>query len=200
MLSKLLERLKNQELTQQEEQDIQEQIVKINNQLEANKQSRRTKTLIDIKNDEKKSKELKEIKQNLYAVRKKDRIRGYLSVILTIPLTFLAVGGVIGSILLSALLKFSTIGFILMMAGSLMVSAGMVTLCAMQDIKLRNKYKAEERDLLIQYNNLLFDNSLENLNKNKESLQTSETRIENTYKRDEDLSEDLVQESNVESF
>lgn len=199
MLEKLLERLKNQELTQQEEKVIQEQIVEIGNQLESNKQKRRIDALININNDEKRSQELKEIKSKLHTVRKKERRRALISTILSIPLALLFIGSVFGSVMLAGLFNFDALGVAGMMLASCVLSTGVMALVAMKDLGLKKKYKTEERCLLGKYNSMLFSGCKEKSKEQKSSFVLEESYTKNNY-REEEISEDLLEESNTETF
>ena len=151
MLEKLLERLKNQELTRDQEIELREELKQIDNQIESNIQSRRADALVAMKSDEDKSKELDEIRSKLENLRKREKKRGLKTFLISIPIAFLFLGSLFGGMIITNMFNFGITGVLLSFILSIALTAGIINPLSKKDTKQHELYKKEESELLSSY-------------------------------------------------
>lgn len=204
MLEKLLERLKNQELTKEQEIELREEIKQIDNQIESNNQNRRTDALVQIRKDKDKSKELDEIRSMLENVRKREKKRGLKTLLISIPIAFLFLGVFLGGILITNIFNFGAAGVLLSFAISIASTAGIINPLSKKDAKEHELYKKEESELLSKYEALI-GNTLDKIASDSILLMENNDTINSSFDsknldREVALPEELIEESNIESF
>ncbi len=204
MLEKLLERLKNQELTKDQEIELREELKQIDNQIESNIQSRRVDALVVMKNDEEKSKELDEIRSKLENVRKREKKRGLKTFLISIPIAFLFLGSLFGGMMITNMFNFGITGVLLSFAISIALAAGIINPLSKRDTKQHELYKKEESELLSSYEALI-GNTVDKIASDSISSMANNNTVYSSFdSKDLDLEvalpEELIEESNIESF
>lgn len=204
MLEKLLERLKNQELTKEQEIELREEIKEIDSQIESNIQNRRTESLMKIRKDEDKLKELDEIRSKLEKVRKKEKRRKLLSCLVSLPIALLFIGTFFGGIMVSNVLNLGSFGGVLTILASVTLLAGITAPFAYMDSKNHEQNRKEEKVLLARYEELV------NATLDKIAYGTSPSASKDIgsigisdqkgLDREVALPKELIEEGNIESF
>lgn len=204
MLEKLLERLKNQELTRDQEIELREELKQIDNQIESNIQSRRADALVAMKSDEDKSKELDEIRSKLENLRKREKKRGLKTFLISIPIAFLFLGSLFGGMIITNMFNFGITGVLLSFILSIALTAGIINPLSKKDTKQHELYKKEESELLSSYAELI-GNTIDKIASDSilSIVDNNTVHPSLDYKnldREVSLPEELIEESNIESF
>lgn len=203
MLEKLLERLKNQELTKEQELEIREEINKINSQIESNIQNRRTEALMKIKEDEKRSKELDDISIKLEKVRKKEKRRWLFNFLISLPIALLLGGNFFAGIMLINMFNLGTACVLLPILSTGLLTAGITLPLNNLDNKKYEINKKEEKELLNRYEELV-NVSIDKIPFDK--ISSSSDKIISKVADEIDLdcnifnSEQVIEENNIESL